>query len=188
MEDAPTVTTEDVAQGKADSCAPAPTRRKRRRTGPAGEEPRSWRSPDRDMESRLDATAIAKKIAHKANRKLNDRVGGRRNGEPGDAPIRTGEDWSPDNRGIPAREIAADLFRLSPATVAQYLQGVQENRGSLTSAKSRGGSRKERIGSSNQGVCARRGNALRLPGWENPRRTRDGESQHVGKPSSSGDG
>ena len=66
MDGAPDVTTEAVAQGGVAFCTPSPAGRKRwRTTDPMGEGPRPWWALERDMGSRLDATAIAKKIVRK---------------------------------------------------------------------------------------------------------------------------
>ena len=160
MDDAPAATTEDVAQGRVALCTPGPTGRKRRRaTDPVGEEPRPWWAPERDMGGRLDAMAVAQKIVCTVYQNLNEWIGGRWPVEAGESPIRRGEDLFAADRRSPTRMIAAELFGLSPAKVAEYWKEMQANQGAPTAAKARGAQRKH--GPSNQRGCAARGDAVR---------------------------
>ena len=143
MGDAPAVATDDVAQGRVAFCVPAPQRAEAQAdTGHVVVETRPWWAPERDMCSRLDATAVAKKIVRKVYQGLNERIGGRRPVEAGESPIRMEEDWFPANRRRPARRIAAELCGIASATVGKYWKVMQDNQGVLTAAESRGPQRK----------------------------------------------
>ena len=85
------------------------------------------------MGGRAASTSTEKRLVWKVYQEQNEWVG-RWSADPGAAPIRRNDTWFAGNKNGQVRNIAAQLFGISAATVRAYWQEMPDNEGVLTAA------------------------------------------------------